>query len=557
MTAPDAPTPWASLAGADVVTDLVVTAAEWQSNTVDSRIQYGLIKITVNSADLSAVQAGHRLVIAEDQMDNPENTGNLYIVSADDAANTMIIRTTKRLDNSLDETGETGAAKVINSGSSIQAPSLSKQQAGFAEGEKPNVANFNWKLNQHDLIMAYLLGGEGWAAVTTDTAAAANKKYIANSASRLIFTLPASPTIGQFFRFATQGTGGWKLSLNGSQVLRTTGSTAYAAAVPVQSSGYAAIELVYTGSDVFQQASHEGTITYGSAGFGYIAGGNTGAEVATIDKFTYATLARSASGATLDNTRDFQGAGTGISGTVKGYFVGQYTGSASTDNIDDMNFSNDASARIAATLSSARYGVFAGASSTYGYMVGGNTGSYVATADRLLLSNDTRSSAAQALDAAQSDGASVQSSTKLFVSGGKTTGDTVVDVIDELLFSTEVTTNAGHTLPAVKSYQCGMSGPLYGIIAGGDNVGTQSAAAVKLTYSTSTAASHSASLSAAKYAMAATYSYVAGYANGGSTGSPSNVIEEFSFVADTSQVISATLSSSRYLSQGVTNVAGN
>jgi len=141
-------TVWASAAGANVVTGLTATAAQWQSNTTDSRIQYGLTKYTFSgSPTLSAVLAGHRLVIASGQFTNPENTGNLYVVSADNTAKTITVRTTSRLDNSLDETGATAAASVVNSGSVIQTPSAAKQAQGYTAGEKPNAAQFNWLFN--------------------------------------------------------------------------------------------------------------------------------------------------------------------------------------------------------------------------------------------------------------------------------------------------------------------------------------------------------------------------------------------------------------------------
>lgn len=556
MTAPSAPNVWASAAGANVVTGLTATAAQWQSNTTESRVQYGLIKYTFSgSPTLSAVLAGHRLVIAEGQFTNPENTGSLYIVSADNTAKTITVRMTNRLDNSLDETGATASASVINSGASTQAPSTSKQAQGFVSGEKVNAALFNWKLNQLDTIAAYLLGGESWEVVTTNTSVEPNKKYIANSGSRITFTLPASPTVGQFFRFITQGAGGWKVALNGSQVLRIN-SVAYSSSVPVQSSGYAAIELVYTGSSVFTQASHEGVINYGTIGYGYMAGGTTGSDVATINKLAFGTTPTvSTLAATLDNSRDFQGGSVGISGTAKGYFSGQYNsgGSAATNVIDDMNFSNDTSAAIAATLSSARTGVSNGASATYGYMVGGYTSTAVVTADRLNLSNDTRSAATENLDAARYDAGTVQSSTTMFVCGGVTTVPAVNDAIQTLLFSSEVTTLTGNTLPSTLVRTTGVSGGTFGLLLGGDTTGGAAYVTTirKVTYATATTANHAASLTTAKSGGSGTYNTVAGYINGGTTGSVTNVIEEASFITDTTQVISAVLSSARTYSQGV------
>lgn len=157
MTMPEI---WASAAGATVAGGLVATSAEWQENTTESRVQYGLILFTFSgSPNLSSVLPGHRLVIAEGEFTNAENTGGHYIVDSDNTAKTVTVKMTARLDDSLDETGATADAVINNSGASLSVPSLSKQQQGYIAGEKPNAGVFNWIFQQITRYLRLSNGG--------------------------------------------------------------------------------------------------------------------------------------------------------------------------------------------------------------------------------------------------------------------------------------------------------------------------------------------------------------------------------------------------------------
>ena len=58
-----------------------------------------------------------------------------------------------------------------------------------------------------------------WNVETTSVALVANNGYIANSGSLLTFTLPATATVGNVYRVAGLGTGGWMIAQNASQLI--------------------------------------------------------------------------------------------------------------------------------------------------------------------------------------------------------------------------------------------------------------------------------------------------------------------------------------------------
>ena len=75
---------------------------------------------------------------------------------------------------------------------------------------------------------------------------------------------------------------------------------------------------------------------------------------------------------------------------VAGYVAGGTTGSDVT-TVDKFLFTTDARSTLATGLSAARYGVAGFASAENGYAAGGYTGSNVATVDKFLFTTDARS----------------------------------------------------------------------------------------------------------------------------------------------------------------------
>jgi hypothetical protein len=128
--------------------------------------------------------------------------------------------------------------------------------------------------------------------------------------------------------------------------------------------------------------------------YGYFAGGNTtGGNVALTDKITFSSAATSAN--TVSNLSVTKQLLASLSdGSTYGYFAGGYSGS-STDSVitDRITFSNGITiANTASNLSIARYGL-AGCSDgiSYGYFAGGHSGGYCVITDRIQFSDGVTS----------------------------------------------------------------------------------------------------------------------------------------------------------------------
>ena len=83
---------------------------------------------------------------------------------------------------------------------------------------------------------------------------------------------------------------------------------------------------------------------------GYVAGGDTGSKVATVDKFLFTTDARSTLATGLSAARQ---AVAGFASAENGYAAGGYTGSQ-VATVDKFLFTTDARSTLATGLSSAR-----------------------------------------------------------------------------------------------------------------------------------------------------------------------------------------------------------
>ena len=89
---------------------------------------------------------------------------------------------------------------------------------------------------------------------------------------------------------------------------------------------------------------------------------------------------------------------------VAGYAAGGYTGSNVT-TVDKFLFTTDARSTLATGLSAARRGAAGFASRENGYVAGGLEGSYVATVDKFLFTTDARSTLATGLSSARGQAA--------------------------------------------------------------------------------------------------------------------------------------------------------
>lgn len=74
-------------------------------------------------------------------------------------------------------------------------------------------------------INATGIGSFSWSVVTgTTQAMAVNKGYFSNNAGLVTLTLPATAAVGDMFKVAGLGVGGWKIAQNASQLIHAGSS---------------------------------------------------------------------------------------------------------------------------------------------------------------------------------------------------------------------------------------------------------------------------------------------------------------------------------------------
>ena len=136
-----------------------------------------------------------------------------------------------------------------------------------------------------------------------------------------------------------------------------------------------------------------------------------------------------------------------VSSSSYGYFGGgfapPFTPSLFKDTIDRIDFSNETTSPVTATLSQGRNGLGAVSSSSYGYFAGGGTPTQVDTIDRIDFSNETVSAPGNNLPQTKAFFGSTSSSSYGYLGGGQTNPNT----IDRIDFSNETTSPVTATLP--------------------------------------------------------------------------------------------------------------
>jgi hypothetical protein len=126
---------------------------------------------------------------------------------------------------------------------------------------------------------------------------------------------------------------------------------------------------------------------------GYFAGGSTGGVQNFIDKLLFSNDSRSTLSATLSQAVDYQSACNSL---LSGYFAGGFNSSYYQNFIDKLLFNNDSRSTLAATLSRSALSQSACNSTLSGYFAGGyyddgSTSHYYEFIDKLLFSDDSRS----------------------------------------------------------------------------------------------------------------------------------------------------------------------
>jgi len=186
-----------------------------------------------------------------------------------------------------------------------------------------------------------------------------------------------------------------------------------------------------------------------SSSYGYFGGGSAPSRVATIDRIDFSNETTSAPSNNLPLARTSLAA---VSSSSYGYFGG---GQAPTESpsrvntIDRIDFSNETTSPVTATLSQGKNGLAAVSSSSYGYFAGGFAPPYLDTVDRIDFSNETITTPSNNLPEAKTNLAAVSSSSYGYFGGGASgspLSDYNTDTIDSLDFSNETTSPVTATL---------------------------------------------------------------------------------------------------------------
>ena len=235
----------------------------------------------------------------------------------------------------------------------------------------------------------------------------------------------------------------------------------------------------------------------------YFAGGQSGVFYSGIDKIAFVGDTKSTLSATLTSAR-YALAGMANSGTAA-YFSGGYDG-AFLSGIDKIAFAADTKTTLSATLSPIRtYAQGLANSGVAGYTGPGYTGVgavYTNTINKILFSNDTVSTLAATLTA---DGTDVMTAANsgtagYWAGGAANSGSTLINSIDKLLFSNETKSTISATLTsAIYSGAGAAKSGTAAYFAGGTSPNT--ARVDKLAFSGDTKSTLSATLSSVRQSM--------------------------------------------------------
>jgi hypothetical protein len=289
---------------------------------------------------------------------------------------------------------------------------------------------------------------------------------------------------------------------------------------------------------------------------GYFAGSSTAPGTA-VYKFDFSSESTSSLANSLSTGRGQIPAGLSNSG-VAGYVVGGYV-SSSVASVDKYLFLNDSRTTLVATLSSAKYGI-AGLSDSgvAGYAAGGDVNGSVI--DKFSFSNDSRTTLGTTLSSARSyvRGAS-NSGVSGYIGGGLSPSPsfTVQSTVDKITFSSDSRSTLGSGLSSARLGTAAMANKaVAAYFAGGGNSSFVAQTTVdKFVFSSDTRSTLSTGLSTpGDAASGINNATVAGYV--GSLGSPTTVVDKFSFPSDTRSTLSASLltgtgGSSSFSNEGV------
>jgi uncharacterized repeat protein (TIGR02543 family) len=225
-----------------------------------------------------------------------------------------------------------------------------------------------------------------------------------------------------------------------------------------------------------------------------------------------------------------------------GYFAGGWNEN-NQKFIDKLLFSNESRSTLTATLSRSVSNHSACNSLLAGYFAGGGNQSFI---DKLLFSDETRSTLTATLSLPVDDQSACNSTLAgYFAAGGNNDGEQ--SFIDKLLFSDDSRTTLTAILSQSVGYQSACNSISTGYFAGGINsISNYQSFIDKLLFSNESRTTLTAILSQTIYAQSACNSISAGYFAGGDNGSYQNYIDKLLFNNESRSTLATTLSQNVY-----------
>jgi hypothetical protein len=279
---------------------------------------------------------------------------------------------------------------------------------------------------------------------------------------------------------------------------------------------------------------------------GYFAGGynsdnSSGYNYSFIDKLSFSDESRSTLITTLSQSIWGQSA---CNSTLAGYFAGGY-GNRYQSFIDKLLFSDELRSTLTATLSQSANGQSACNSTSSGYFAGGFNNTYQSYIDTLSFSDESR----YAIEATLSQSVQCQSACNSLLAGyfaggnNYNNGNIYYSYIDKLLFSNESRSTLSIVLSQSIWNQSACNSTSSGYFSGGSNHNYQSFID-KLLFSDETRSTLTAILSRTVGIYSACNSTLSGYFAGGYNGSFQSFINRLLFSDETRTTLTATLSQS-------------
>lgn len=357
----------------------------------------------------------------------------------------------------------------------------------------------------------------------------------------LPYTAPTGGVISSISSVASNPVSGISITSTTSSAITINGSFTLAAGTPYYLSARASNS---TGTSNFG-SQVEVVVTPSRSG--YFCGGDAGAGVTTIDRFSFPTDSR-VTLLTGINVAMGRSAGMANSG-VAGYTAGGFSSGSEYSTVNKILFSNESLTTITA-LSSVRYECAAFANSgTAGYVAG--TGTVI---DKYAFPSDTRSTLTATLSTARTGAAGMANSGTAGYAGG---GTGYLSSIDKLTFSSEAISTLSSTLHIAKAYLGAMANKgSAGYFAGGWN-GSYQPSIDRILFSDDTRSTLGTSLSVGVYYVSGMANNgIAGYFGGGYVGGGAaytSFTDKLSFSGESRTTLATGLSSRRYATAAFAN----